>query len=329
MTSYEPQRSSSYSKDLRWRMVYQRLGLGLTFKTIGNNLGVDSSTVHRAVERYLSTGDLEKKKYDASGLKRKLTDEMKYFIIHVVLDNPGIMLHEVQKEINDAFTTDVSEGTICKALHQLNFCRKKMRIAATQQDDLLRSMFISEVAFYKASMFVFLDETGTDRRDTIRKYGYGWRGKPIVSHKLLIRGQHLSTLAFMSTVGLLDCMTVSGGVNGDVFYEFVHTKLLPHLNPFNGSNIHSIVIMDNASIHSVDGIVEMIQQVGAMVMFLPPYSPDFNPIEELFSKVKKTIKWYESNLQSSDMDMRTVIECAFCHVTPEDCCGWIASSGIY
>ena len=120
MTSYEPQRSSFYSKDLRWHMVYQRLGLGLTFKTIGNNLGVDSSTVHRAVERYLSTGDLEKKKYDASGLKRKLTDEMKYFIIHVVLDNPGIMLHEVQKEINDAFTTDVSEGTICKALHQLN-----------------------------------------------------------------------------------------------------------------------------------------------------------------------------------------------------------------
>jgi len=133
----------------------------------------------------------------------------------------------------------------------------------------------------------------------------------------------------MSTAGLLDCMTVSGGVNGDVFYEFVHAKLLPHLNPFNGSNIHSIVIMDNASIHSVDGIVDMIQQVGAMIMFLPPYSPDFNPIEEMFSKVKKTIKWYESNLQSSDMDMRTVIECAFCHVTPEDCCGWIASSGIY
>jgi len=176
-----------------------------------------------------------------------------------------------------------------------------MRIAATQQDDLLRSLFTSEVAFYKASMFVFLDETRTDRRDTIRKYRYGWRSKPIVSHKLLIRGQHLSTLAFMSTACLLDCMTVSGGVNGDVFYEFIHARLLPHLNPFNGSNIHSIVIMDNASIHSVDGIVDMIQQVGAMIMFLLPYSPDFNLIEELFSKVKKTIKWYENNLQSSEL----------------------------
>ena len=82
---------------------------------------------------------------------------------------------------------------------------------------MLRALFVSEVEFYKANMFVFLDETGTDRlRDAIRKYGYGWRGKPIVAHKLLVRGQHLSTIAFMSTAGLLDCVTVSGGVNGDV-----------------------------------------------------------------------------------------------------------------
>jgi len=105
-------------------------------------------------------------------------------------------------------------------------------------------------------------------------------------------------MAFMSTAGLLDYATMTGGVSGDVFYEFVH-KLLYHLNPFDGYNSQSIVIMNNASIHFVDGIVVMIQQVGAIVIFLPPYSPDFNPIEELFSKVKKTIKWYEKNLQDN------------------------------
>ena len=55
---------------------------------------------------------------------------------------------------------------------------------------------------------------------------------------------------------------------------------------FNGVNPHSIVILDNASIHHVQGIVEMINEVGALVLFLPPYSPDFNPIEEAFSKLK-------------------------------------------
>jgi len=98
--------------------------------------------------------------------------------------------------------------------------------------------------------------------------------------------------------------------NSDVFYEFIHSKLLYHLNPFDGSNPQSIVIMDNTS---VEGIVKVIQQVGAMVTFLPPYSPDFNPIEELFSKVKKQ---FENNLQNNEMDLETIVDIAFCHMTP-------------
>jgi len=74
---------------------------------------------------------------------------------------------------------------------------------ATQQDDLLRRYFTGEIAFYNADMFVFLDKGGSERRDSIRKYGYGWRVKPMSSNKLLMRGQHLSIMAFMSTAGLL------------------------------------------------------------------------------------------------------------------------------
>ena len=96
MSSYEPSRTSAYSKDLRWRMVYQRLGMGLSLKMIGENLGVDQSTVHRAVELFLKTVNVEKKKYEGNNLARKVTDEVRCFIIHAVLDNPGIMLHEIQ-----------------------------------------------------------------------------------------------------------------------------------------------------------------------------------------------------------------------------------------
>ena len=91
---------------------------------------------------------------------------------------------------------------------------------------------------------------------------------------------------------------MSGGVNGDVFYEFIHSKLLYHLNPFNGCNSQSVVIMDNALIHSV----EMIQQVGAIVLFLSPYSPDYNPIEELFSKVKKLL----NNMKAASTTMKWI-----------------------
>ena len=59
------------------------------------------------------------------------------------------------------------------------------------------------------------------------------------------------------------------------------------LQPFNGSNAHSVVIMDNASKHHVEKVVECIQQTGAIIRFVLPYSPDLNPAEEVFSKIKK------------------------------------------
>ena len=78
MSSYEPGRTCVYSKDLRWRMVYQRLGMGLSLKMVGENLGVDQSTIHRTVELFLKLGDVEKKKYEGNNVRRKVTDEVRY-----------------------------------------------------------------------------------------------------------------------------------------------------------------------------------------------------------------------------------------------------------
>ena len=89
---------------------------------------------------------------------------------------------------------------------------------------------------YKADMIIFVDETGTDARDKIRKYGYGVRGKPPVAQKLLVRGQHFSSIAIMSTAGVLDSQVVTGTATGDVFEQFVQYSILPNLMPFNGTN---------------------------------------------------------------------------------------------
>ena len=75
-------------------------------------------------------------------------------------------------------------------------------------------------------------------------------------------------------------------MNGDIFEDFVRTTLLPILMPFNGINSHSVVIMDNCSVHHLERVLEMITSVGALIRFLPPYRPDLNPIELVFSKVK-------------------------------------------
>ena len=80
-------------------------------------------------------------------------------------------------------------------------------------------------------------------------------------------------------------------MNGERFTKFIKDVLLPHLNPFNGINPRSVVIMDNASIHHVEEVIDIVEnQAGAKLVYLPPYSPDLNPAEGVFSQVKSIMK---------------------------------------
>jgi len=89
--------------------------LNLTFKTIANNLGVDIFTVYRNIEVFLRSGDVKKKKYKGNNL---VTNE---FLIYTVLDNLGIMLCVIKREILSSYNTQIAGSTTCQTLHQLNF----------------------------------------------------------------------------------------------------------------------------------------------------------------------------------------------------------------
>ena len=108
-------------------------------------------------------------------------------------------------------------------------------------------------------MLIFLDETGTDRRDTFRKKGYSLRGKPAKSQRLLIRGEHVSAICLMSLEGILSCKIVRESVNSDTFLDFVENDLMPNLMPFDGHNPRSVVIMDNCSVHHIAEVTELIR----------------------------------------------------------------------
>ena len=119
-------------------------------------------------------------------------------------------------------------------------------------------------------MIIFVDETGVDKRNTLLKYGYSLWGETPRSQELLVRAERVSAIACMSCTGLLDVKTVRGTANGDALYNFVQTHLLPHLMPFDGRNPHSMVVMDNCSIHHVQEVVASTQGVRALVHFLAP-----------------------------------------------------------
>ena len=106
-----------------------------------------------------------------------------------------------------------------------------MKLVAIQQDDSLRAQFLSDVSPYQPEMIIFIDETGSDRRDSLRKYGYSLRGRPVKSQKIS-RGERVSAFAMMSMNGILDVDLVHGSVNGEVYSEFLENFLVPHLLPY-------------------------------------------------------------------------------------------------
>ena len=127
-------------------------------------------------------------------------------------------------------------------------------------------------------MLVFIDETGSDRRDAIRRFWYSLRGYPCIRKKLLARGCHTSAISVLSSQGILDVQFVRGGVNYDKFLDFVEKSLILHLLPFDGVNPNSVMGMDNAIIHNHAGVQELISSIGALLVYLPPYSPVFSQL---------------------------------------------------
>ena len=294
---------------------------------VAKNVGVDRSTVSRTIQLFCVTGSVSKRTYPKEQAFRKLTTPVQLLILHLVMQKPGIYLREIQNELSTTLLLQVDVGTICRFLHNSGFTRQKLKIVALQRDEFLRQQFIVDVSVYNTDMLVFIDETGADRRNLLRRHGYSLRGMPLVKQAMLVRGEHLSGMAVMSVHGLLDVRVKKGGTNGDDFYDFIQDHVLCQLQPFNGINPHSVVILDNCAIHHTHEVVDMIEGVGAIIQFLPPYSPDLNPIEEAFSKVKSGMKNLGETVDITDTE--TILLMAFASITAQDCRGWVSHCNIY
>jgi hypothetical protein len=168
---------------------------------------------------------------------KALTTYDEFIIMELVLQRPGIYLREICQELQQSTGTDVSEPMVCRFLQKAGFTRTKIQHVASQQSKECRARFSAEMQQYRPDMFVFVDETGTDRRDSMRKFGYSLRGKRTKAQKLLVRGTRISAIGAMSMNGMLD-FRLACSVDARSFRDFVEKCLLRHLMPFNGCNQH-------------------------------------------------------------------------------------------
>lgn len=317
----------SYSIDLRWRIVWAYLTHSLTLSELADLFSVSERTIRRYVQLFYQTGDVEPSDGGKHGPQKLLGDHEQLIILRMILSRPGIYLHEVQTSLHEKFGVVISLPTICRTLQHMGCTRQTMHHVAIQRSDELRARFMAEVSVYDPMMLVWLDETGCDRRNTIRKYGYSIRGLPLSDHRLLVRGVRYTAIPVVSLEGIHDVYLKEGTMNGDCFVKFVRNCLLPVLQPFNGVNSRSVVILDNASIHHVEQVEDLIEtQAGSKLIYLPPYSPDLNPVEGVFSQIKSIMKSNDQLFQVCSAP-RALIAMAFGMVSTQDCIGHVSNSG--
>lgn len=184
---------------------------------------------------------------------------------------------------------------------------------------------MAEMMMYDSSMLLWVDETGCDGRKLVHDHGYVIRGIPSRDHTLKLSGKRYSVTAAMSKDGVEDIYIQEGIVNGAIFLDFICRCLIPVLMPFNGHNPILIVIMDNASVHKGGRVQELTNGVGALLRFSPAYSPDLNPIEEVFAEVKGYLK--ANGVFKATSSPQTLINLAFSSVPKDNCVLYIHHSG--
>lgn len=163
---------------------------------------------------------------------------------------------------------------------------------------------------------VFLDESGVS---TALSHGQAWSpsGKKAVVIAP-IRAKRLTLIGAIAIDGLRGTMEVEGSMNGEAFKHFLDETLGPNLRPGD------IVVMDRLRAHQVAGVEEILAKWGASALYLPPYSPEYNPIEICWAWIKRYLR---KVAPSSFARLRAIMSSAWAQVTPALCTSWAAHCG--
>ena len=163
----------------------------------------------------------------------------------------------------------------------------------------------------------FVDESGVNIAMT-RRYGRGPRGKRVQDATPKNWGRNVTVLGSLSCQGLEAVMTVEGATDAAVFRAYVSQVLAPTLQPGD------VVVMDNLGAHKVDGIQSVIEARGAILRYLPPYSPDYSPIESCWSKLKTCLRGIKARTRDA---LDAALSLAIHTVSSSDAHGWFAHCG--
>jgi transposase len=194
--------------------------------------------------------------------------------------------------------------------------QKKSRVAS-ERDEGARGLWRWFLTRFDLRQLVFVDESGMHiSMDRLRARAP--RGQRAYGKVPRNRGKNLTLIASMSLHGMGEAMCVKGATDAQAFEVYVEHFLAPTLEE------GQVVVFDKLGAHKPRKVRELIEERGAQVLFLPSYSPDLNPIEEAFSKIKGIVRKLGARTHEALLE---AIADALSAITPQDAAGWFNHSG--
>ena len=194
---------------------------------------------------------------------------------------------------------------------------KKKSLIASERDDAARAAWRTQEALTAARRYLFVDECGMQTNMTPR-YARAPRGER--AYGSVPRNHHKNTTIFacLTAQGMGECMAIEGAADGEAFVAYLRHFLVPTLIP------GQVVVLDNLSVHKDARVAPLLAAAGCRLCYLPAYSPDFNPIELAFSKIKTAMRQVEARTHDAVVDaLGPVLDT----VTPADVVGWYHHAG--
>lgn len=180
-----------------------------------------------------------------------------------------------------------------------------------------RHLWKARQALLDTTRLVFVDETGTSTK-MVRTHGRCRRGQRLIGRAPFGHWKTTTFTAGLRCDGLVAPFVLDGPMNGEAFLVYVRTILAPSLSAGD------IVVIDNLPAHKVAGVRAAIEARGAFLRYLPPYSPDLNPIEMAFAKLKSLLRKAAARTRDSLWDAIANVLTAF---TPSECTNYLAHAG--
>ena len=194
--------------------------------------------------------------------------------------------------VYDEFNIYTTKWSLERVLKSHRWTRKQCQKKALEASAELRSVYHARRASWQSHRLIFIDESGANERTGDRKFGWSPFGVHCMEMKPVKRSERWSILPALSVNGYLPgTLVYQGSINGELFTAWIRETVLPQCST------DSILIMDNASIHKTPEFLALIRDARIQVEFLPPYSPDFNPIKLSFAILKA---WIRRNIKLAE-----------------------------